>query len=304
VSPNIDSILVPTDGSDGAVAGARRGIDLAVTLGASLHVLSVVDTDEAGPPLGLLDADERAEQERLLEAEATGAVEAVAGMARDRLPGDVTTAVERGAPATAVADYARRHGIDLIAMGTRGRSGLERALLGSVAEKTIRTASIPVFAVPRAAGDAARPDEHEHEYDDVLLPTDGSEGAVAAIDLGVALADAYDATVHTVYSVETGRLPATEGVEPLHDALEATGREALSTVRERARAAGVGVSAHLGRGPAARVILSYVEDHGVDLVVMGTHGRSGVERYLVGSVTETVVRHAAVPVCCVPLSGS
>jgi nucleotide-binding universal stress UspA family protein len=298
VTRTIDAVLVPTDGSDGALVGARRGVDLAARLGATLHVLSVVDAREVEPPLERLDADGRTEQERLVERGATRAVETVAEMARDRLSSDVRTAVERGTPFRVITDYARRHGVDIVAMGTHGRSGLERFLLGSVAEKTIRTAGVPVLAVPPGAGDP--PDG----YEDVLVPTDGSEGAAVAVEWGVDLADVYGATVHTVYSVETGRFPSPGGTEPLHDALEATGQDALSTVRERAREAGVSVVGHLGRGPAARVILAYVEENGIDLVAMGTHGRSGVERYLIGSVTEAVVRNAGVPVCCVPLPES
>ncbi|KAB7514249.1 hypothetical protein DMP03_10255 [Halosegnis rubeus] len=62
------------------------------------------------------------------------------------------------------------------------------------------------------------------------------------------------------------------------------------------------VTSHLGSGPPGRVIGSYIDDHGIGLVVMGTHGRTGTERYLLGSVTEAVLRKVTVPVCCVPMS--
>jgi nucleotide-binding universal stress UspA family protein len=294
----IESILVPTDGSEGAEAGVRRGIDLAATTGADLHVLSVVDVREVEPPLSLLDAENRTEREELFEDEAERAVDVAARLARTHLPGSVTTAVKRGVPSRTITDYADAYGVDLVVMGTHGRTGLERALLGSVAERTIRTAGVPVVTVPPGANVVELGDV---SYEDILLPTDGSEGAATAVDWGVGLAAVYDATVHTVYSVETGRFAGVGSSTEIHDALERVGRDALEAVRDRARAADVEVTGHLGSGPAARVILSYCESHDVDLIVMGTHGRSGAKRYLIGSVTETVVRNADVPVCCVPM---
>lgn len=294
----IESILIPTDGSEGARAGARRGIDLAATLDADLHVLSVLDSREIDPPLSTLDVDERTERERLLEDGAERAVDTVRELARTHISGRVSTAVERGIPFRAIDAYVDTHDIDLIVMGTHGRTGLERVLLGSVAEKTLRTVDVPVVTVSPSAdivdvGDVA--------YDDILLPTDGSEGAELAVEWGIALAEVYGATIHTVYSVDTSRFAGVEGMAEIHDALEQTGRHALETVREHARAADVSVAGSIASGPAARTILSYSEEHDVDLIMMGTHGRSGIERYLIGSVTETVVRNADVPVCCVPM---
>lgn len=138
-------------------------------------------------------------------------------------------------------------------------------------------------------------------YESVLLPTDGSEEAELAIEWGITLAEVFDATVHTVYSFDTSRFGGAEGMGEIHDALEQTGREALETVRKRARAADISVAGTIASGPAARTILSYSEEHDVDLIVTGTHGRSGLQRYLIGSVTEAVVRNADVPVCCVPM---
>jgi nucleotide-binding universal stress UspA family protein len=293
----IDSILVTTDGSEGAEAGVRRGIDLAATVGADLHVLSVVDTREIEPPGAI--PDDRSERVRLIEDEAEGSVATVADVARTHLSGAVTTAVERDIPVRGITEYADAHDVDLIAMGTHGRSGLERVFLGSVTEKVLRTASVPVLAVPPGA-DVGDHDPGEIVYEDVLLPTDGSDGAAVAVDWGVDLATVYDATVHTVYSVDTNRVGG-EGTAEIYDALERSGQDAVEAVRERAREADVSARGYIGSGPAARTIRTYSEEHDVDLIVMGTHGRSGLERYLIGSVTETVVRSVDLPVCCVPL---
>lgn len=294
MSQTIDSILVPTDGSEGARIGARRGIDLAATTGADVHVLSVVDTREIEPSQA---SNEQTERERLLEKDAERAVDAISGLAKRHLSSRITTAVEEGIPFQTINEYVDTHDIDLIVMGTQGRTGLERVLLGSVAEKTLRTATVPIVTVTPDADVAEVGDEL---YENILLPTDGSEGAELAIEWGITLAEVYDAMVHTVYSVDTSRF-GDEGRAEFYDALEQTGREALETVRQRAREADLSIAGTLANGPAARAILSYSEEHDADLIVMGTHGRSGVRRYLIGSVTETVVRNADVPVCCVPM---
>ena len=298
MSREIDSVLVPTDGSNGALAGARRAINFAERVDADIYTLSVVEIRETEAPLETLDSDERSKQSELWEDSAAGAVDAVSQLATEHLTGSVTKSVEQGVPHRVISDYADEHGIDCIVMGTHGRTGLHRFLLGSVAEKVLRTAQVPVCVVPPEVDEDNIDDRR---YEDVLLPTDGSEGAEIAVDWGVALADAFDSSLHTVYSVDTSRMPANEGSAYIHNALEETGRRALAYVRTEARDSGVSVSGNLAGGPPARVILSYAEEHDVDLIVMGTHGRTGVERYLIGSVTEEVVRNAAVPVWCVPM---
>lgn len=297
----IESILIPTDGSEAAETGERRGVDLAAALGADLHVLSVVDTGDTDPPLSELDANQRTEHEQLLEGRAEQAVSTVAQLGAAHLSGRITTAVERGVPFRTITDYVDSHDIDLVVMGTHGRSGLERALLGSVAERTLRTSSVPVIAVPPSAQIVEVADV---AYDDILVPTDGSPGAEVAVDWGLTLANRYDATVHTVYSVDTTWFQSDPGMAAIHDQLEETGRAALETVTERAREADVAVTASLGSGPAGRVIRSYIDEHEIDMVVMGTRGRTGVGRFLLGSVTESVLRKADLPVCCVPMRES
>ncbi|MFB6155355.1 MAG: universal stress protein [Haloferacaceae archaeon] len=138
-------------------------------------------------------------------------------------------------------------------------------------------------------------------YENVLVPTDGSEGSMRAVAHAVDLAAAFDATLHAVYAVELGALPAEFDTGDVFEQLEAEGRRALDDVVARAEEAGVSVQVRVGTGPPHRVILDYVDENGVDLVVMATHGRTGLDRYLLGSVTEKVVRLADVPVLTVRL---
>ena len=134
-------------------------------------------------------------------------------------------------------------------------------------------------------------------YDDILVPTDGSPAATAAIEHAVDLAKTYDATIHALYVVDASAFSSIEaGSELVIDALEEEGQRAVSEVTDAAEEAGVDVETHVVSGTAYRRILDYIDSEAVDLVVMGTHGRSGVERFLLGSVTERVVRTADVPV--------
>lgn len=294
----IDSILIPTDGSEGALAGAKRGLDLAGAVEADVHVLSVVDTSEFEGLSGLLETDPD-EHRAALEAQAEAAVDSVEAVIDERNPElEVATATERGIPYRAIERYVDAAGVDLVAMGTRGQSGLERVVLGSVTENVLRTVDVPVLAVSPAAGDSSLARD---DVETILLPTDGSEAATVAVEWGIGLATILDAAVHAIYSADTGRFA--DGAEPSNVLveLERVGEEAIETVRDRAEESGVSVTGTTARGPPARVILDTVDETGSDLLVVGTHGRAGLERQLLGSVTEKIVRDADVPVVCVPV---
>ena len=136
-------------------------------------------------------------------------------------------------------------------------------------------------------------------YERILHPTDGSEGSMVAADHAIELATHHGAALHTVYAVNANVGPEA-GVVGVFDALEEAGREAIDEVVERAESAGVEtVEGSVATGRPHQVILDYVDDNDVDLVVMGTHGRTGLDRYLLGSVAEKVVRSCPAPVLTV-----
>ncbi len=137
-------------------------------------------------------------------------------------------------------------------------------------------------------------------YDDVLLPTDGSAGIEAVIDHAGTLAAKHDATLHALYVVDTASLmdiPMEATMDGVSQALEQEGESALRQVQRRTNDAPV--ETELIEGSPAREITSYATENPCDLIVMGTHGRSGVDRLLLGSVAERVVRSAPVPVMTV-----
>ncbi|WP_306057701.1 universal stress protein [Natronococcus wangiae] len=134
-------------------------------------------------------------------------------------------------------------------------------------------------------------------YQDVLVPTDGSDGTRRAIAHALTIADRFDATVHALSIVPQGPLGTLE--EP--DATD-TAHRAVERVESEARRNGTAVTTAIERGVPHEEILAYVEDNGIDIVVMGTQGRTGLDRVLVGSVAERVVRLADVPVVTVRLT--
>jgi len=136
-------------------------------------------------------------------------------------------------------------------------------------------------------------------YQTILVPTDGSAGASAALDEAIALAEKFDATIHSLNVVDVGAVQPEAGAVDLVESFERMGEETTDAAVTRAEDAGVSAEGHVTTGTAHRAITEYVADHDIDLVVMGTHGRTGLERYLLGSVTEKVVRTVDVPVLTV-----
>ena len=135
----IDSIAVATDGSESVRRAVGVALDLAERFDAEVHALSVVDTDEIESSPSELRAD-------LADALERQAHEALADV-QDRTDRAVTTAVREGRPAAEIGSYAREEDVDAVAVGTRGRHGENRLLIGSVAERVVRTCPVPVLTV-------------------------------------------------------------------------------------------------------------------------------------------------------------
>lgn len=137
-------------------------------------------------------------------------------------------------------------------------------------------------------------------YHDVLIPTDGSDAATAAVAHAIDHAVRYDATLHVLHVVDAAAVPPTPNGGRVLEALEQQGRAAIERIARQAETSGIDtIESAVASGPPHTAILDYVDEHGIDLVVMGTHGRRGLDRVLIGSVTERVVRLADVPVLTV-----
>lgn len=137
-------------------------------------------------------------------------------------------------------------------------------------------------------------------YETVLIPTDGSDASLAAVDQGVAIARQSDATVHFVHVVDIGVEMAAAGVGTIADDLEETlssvAEDALDAAEERAEDAGVAATRTILEGDPHDAILAYGDEHDADLIVLGASGRSGLQEQLLGSTTDRVAQTADVSV--------
>jgi nucleotide-binding universal stress UspA family protein len=290
-----DGILIPVDGSPVSEQAARVGFNLARGLGARVVLIHALKGRAR------TDADQQVGQALL---------ERLADLARhERLA--VTTRLELGLNAgEAIVRVAEAEGIDLIVMGTHGRGGLEKMLLGSVAEHVVRHAVMPV-ALVHGTGRVTSVRRFEH----VLVPVDGSPISQRALDLAGRLAGALRANLRLLHVIpdlpaptETPALTAPISADdPLLLELQQVQREAvragqaiLTAALERLPDRPV-ESQWYGAGgePIGAVIAQVADQIKADLIVMGTHGRGGFNRLLMGSVAEGVTRHATVPVVLV-----
>jgi len=139
-------------------------------------------------------------------------------------------------------------------------------------------------------------------YDDLLVPTDGSDGSDAAIKHASTIARAFDATVHVLSVVDTRNRFESPSAGVAAEAWVDAERERAEEAVERVATAfppGIDVERTIREGTPVSEIIAHADATGADAVVMATHGRSGLDRYLIGSVTEKVVRSSDVPVLTV-----
>lgn len=293
-TPALRTILVAVDFSPAAESGIARAADLAAVYGADLclvHALAWID-----------DPDDLAEVDALAAAELQQA--AADRLERSALPLRgrglrVATVVEIGQPSQVVLQVAGRVGADLVVVGTRGLTGWRHVLLGSTAQRVLEGASCPVLAVHR--GDPLRALRPRR----VLVATDFSADAAAALRRADALLGLSGDTVVLIHAFQPPAVLAGPAVGTF------TGRELNDDARKRAawRLAQEAEALSLeGRKPRIEVregyppdvIVGAAHELDVDLVVMGTRGRTGLAHLLLGSTAQRVVQHAECPVLVIP----
>jgi nucleotide-binding universal stress UspA family protein len=142
-------------------------------------------------------------------------------------------------------------------------------------------------------------------YDAILVPTDGSEGVDRTLEHAIMMAQHHDATIHALYVVDRRfELAADEDREDLVAQLTERGESAVADIAETAGAAGVDVVTTVREGIPYKTILGYADEADIDVIAMGTHGRTGRDRLAhLGSVTDRVVENATVPVFVVNIGG-
>lgn len=141
-------------------------------------------------------------------------------------------------------------------------------------------------------------------YDEILFPTDGSEAADVALGHAIDLAEQYGARIHALFVVNNAPYAGLDvGAGPIIEALKTDGERVTEAVEAAGAEVGVDVVSTVTLGSPHRRIVEYAADNDVDLIVMATHGRTGLDRYLLGSVTERVVRSAGCPVLTINTGG-
>lgn len=277
-----DTILIATDGSDRTRTAIAHGLGLAETYGATVHVVYVVDSravgfDEEGFAVDDI-LDSLAERGRRVTA-------AVAEQANERGL-DTETAVVQGTPAKGIRQYATEHDVDLITIGTRGRRGVARHLLGSVAESVLRKATQPVLTTKTGAT------ERPVSYDRILLPTDGSTPSERVAEHAFDIATHYGATVHLLSVIDGSLIQSPALLAALEEASEA----AVEAAKRQGRRQGANVVSSVWKGTPGDCLTTYAADEDIDLITMGVHQKRRLDRFLTQSVAERVVRTAACPV--------
>jgi nucleotide-binding universal stress UspA family protein len=291
--------LVPYDGSETADAALTYATDLARD-GAALTVVSVVDELpliaqtsatiaplDPGPMLEALENDAKIELEKA-KTRCGGA-----GVAIDcRVIHDRSVA--------GIVASAQQAKADVIIMGTHGRDGLSRTLLGSVTEGVLRACDIPVLTVNQTIAP-----EHAHAaFRRLVVAVDDSEPADAALDAAIVLAARTQAHVTICSVIDTRALfdrAGTYGYDPapmlaeMHAATDAHLANILAQLDRR----GVTLETVVVEGEPASALVAAAASAQADLLVIGSHGRRGLRRFFLGSVAENVVRHSPTPVLVV-----
>ncbi len=137
----------------------------------------------------------------------------------------------------------------------------------------------------------------------ILIATDGSGYTKRAVDYGIDLAGNTGAKLYAIYVIDTGAygsIPLSQPMEYAYSLLRQEGDAAIEYVKDRAEAEGLEVEGIIAEGHPADEIIKYAENNSIDLIVMGTLGKSGLDRFLLGSVADKVVRNSKIPVIVVP----
>ncbi|HFC12481.1 MAG TPA: universal stress protein [Anaerolineae bacterium] len=283
------NILVPLDGSELAEEALSIATKFVETNNAQLYILRVVEVETLGVVpmhpyevrLPLHTATEKWEQSRAY-VEHKAQRYAVA----DR---PIIPLIKRGSPAETILTIAEDYEIDLIIMSTHGRSGLTRWALGSVTERVLRHATCPVMTIRSA-----------QTIKKILVTLDGSELAESVILPTLAIAKVLGAEV-TLLRVDEVHTPDFAAVAVLEQVEHGMGenmvlaeyREAQDYVQQlvqRYSIEGVRLHAAIADGHVAKGILGFANDGDFDMIAMSTHGRSGIRRWVYGSIAEKVLR--------------
>jgi nucleotide-binding universal stress UspA family protein len=268
-------LLVPLDGTDFAEAALPYARALARRTGATIHLVRASLVRH--PPL------DNTEEARIVADERAYLVGQANLLGAAQIKASVT--LQQADPADAIVTQARQWGADLIVMATHERGPIGRALFGSVTAEVLEATPAPVLLVQ--PGDAS-PFEGPQR---VLLPLDGSPLAEEALPVAQQLAQLLDAPLVLALALSTDESPEAVAEHPLH--------AHLRDVAERLAGDGLTTQIEVRNGNAARVIGEIAEETGATLIVMATRAHTGLDRVVLGSTADAVLRATEVPLVMV-----
>ena len=292
-------ILIPLDGSKTAEKVLPYARYLAATLKLPVELLEVIDVAEVARRIS---PEKSHFINTVLENVIRSSEQYLSGVASTFPKADVKCTVEKGWAEEVIIEKVEEDKGTLISMATHGRSGINRWLLGSVAEKVLRGATSPLLLV-RAAEEAKT--EGEAPLRSVIVPLDGSELAEQGLSAVAELAKQLqlEVVLFRAYTIPLSALAVDpEGYYAVNDEelISALRDEVVAYLEKKSEATkklGVEKVRYIAKyGIAADEIISLGRETPDNLIAMCTHGRSGVKRWVLGSVTETVVRHSGDPV--------
>ena len=290
-------ILVPLDGSTTAEKVLPCARYLAAKLKSPVELLAVIDLGEVAIHMA-------AEKARLFDTMIEGAsrhlTDYLRGIANTFPGSDVHCSIERGKPDDVIIEKAAADKTMLVTMATHGRSGLNRFLLGSVAEKVLRGTTNPLLLI-RATEDGMT--DGEAVFKRMIVPLDGSEVAEGVLPTAAAMANRLDLEVelvrayHIPYNVYADDWGLVENTEELLKSVRDEAEEYLKKKSADIKKLGVRkVSCLSKEGFAGDEIIKLGRNTADNLIAMCSHGRSGLKRWVLGSVAEAVARHSGDPV--------
>ena len=294
----IEKILVPLDFSLASMEALDYAVSIARQFRAAIHLVHVYPPDEASsvPGAGHL---------LFQSAEAVGRInEELTGIHRKHAPAfrPENCYVRRGRAYDEIVCLAREIDADLIALSTRGHSGLKHLLLGSTAERVVRNAPCPVLVARKRKSKAAN---ESFAIRTILAPTDFSQCSLAGTEYAAFLGRTLRATLrlfHATYPYTNYVFVDRAGVRlsGLVEAVQETARQEMAALKQMDFLWGLSVQTEIRPGYAVDEICVAASEPNVDLVVTSTHGRTGLKHALIGSVAEHVVRYAERAVLVVP----
>ena len=295
-------ILVAIDDSPTSTQALRTALQVARLRGGSVRIVNVLEHPAAlgGYPYG-------AYGKHFLERARTRAADLLAEARHDANGADIDAEThlldgDGRRLGETVADEAQAWQADLVVVGSHGRRGISRAVLGSGAEEVLRLASVPVLVVHE--GRAARTTSQENPmFKRILVPVDGSGTSTKALVAALQLARESGGRVPRGHSLDELVFMSDDryGSDLLGVACEQA-HKVLEAAMDVAKAAGVPVDARLLESPGQRLGDAVAEEASAwdaDLIVLGTHGRRGLGRVVLGSGAEQVIRCAPVPVLAI-----